>query len=327
MRTEPPKIDWVRLRELRDRFLDPEPIADPYWTSNRLLKDYDRTLGERIGWKWDAVIEELKVRGWRPPSPFLSDIGCGTGIAARRMIAAFPGGFQQVTLWDHSPQAMTFARQKLRHEAPQVKVVMAKGPGPAQGVALISHVLTELTDEAASDLLGQLESAQAVVWVEPGTFVMSRMLIEVREALRDRFTVRAPCTHQAACGLLSEENAQHWCHHFASAPQGAHQDPFWGHFRREMNLDIGPLAYSFLVLDRSAPQAERNQAHLIGQVMRFPKFIKALTCREQGVQELVVGKKAEVYKDLKQNRSPAVYELSVQKNRIQSGAWLGKRES
>jgi SAM-dependent methyltransferase len=323
MRHEPPKIDWNRLRDLRDRFLDPEPITEPYWTSNRLLKDYDCTLGARIGWKWDAVIEELKVKGWRPPSPFLTDIGCGTGIAARRMIAAFPGGFQQVTLWDHSPQAMTYAKQKLRHEAPEVKVVLAKSPGPAQGIALISHVLTEMTDEAASELLEQLEPAQAVVWVEPGTYATSRMLIEAREALRDRFTVRAPCTHQAGCGLLTEENAAHWCHHFAPAPPGAHQDPFWGHFRREMNLDIGPLAYSFLVLDRSPASAPADNAHIIGKSMRFPKFIRVLACREEGVQEFVAGRKSDVYKELKRDRSPALYELSIKQNRIQSGRWLG----
>ena len=324
MRKEPPKIDWDRLRELRDRYLEGEPLTEPYWTSNRLLKDYDVTLGERIGWKWDAVIEELKVRGWRPPSPFLTDIGCGTGIAARRMIAAFPGAFQQVTLWDHSPQAMSFAKQKLRHEAPSVKVVIAQQAQPAQGVALVSHVLTELTDEAASDLVEQVEDAQAVVWVEPGTYAASRMLIEAREVLRERFTVRAPCTHQAACGLLTEENQAHWCHHFAKAPGGAHQDPFWGHFRREMNLDIGPVAYSFLVMDRSTASTNPQEAHLIGNCMRFPKFLRVLACREEGVGELVAGRKADVYKDLKLNKAPGWYEFQTKQNRIQSGTWLGK---
>ena len=323
MRNEPPKIDWDRLRDLRDRFLNPEPFTEPYWSSQRLLKDYDCTLGARIGWKWDAVIEELKLRGWRPPSPFLTDIGCGTGIAARRMLAAFPGGFQQVTLWDPSPQAMSFARQKIRYEAPEVKVVLAKSPTPAQGLALISHVLTECSDDAASELVEQVENAQAVVWVEPGTYAASRMLIEVREALRDRFTVRAPCTHQATCGLLTEENAAHWCHHFAPAPGGAHQDPFWGHFRKEMNLDIGPLAYSFLVLDRSNAQNAPDLAHMIGKSMRFPKFLRTLTCQEEGVREMVVGRKAEGYKDLKQDRTPAVYELETKANRIQKGTWLG----
>jgi len=324
MRKEPPKIDWERLRGLRDRFLEGGAIPEPYWTSNRLLRDYDITLGERIGWKWDAVLAELVLRGWRPTSPFLTDIGCGTGIAARRMIQAFPGAFQQVTLWDHAPQAMHFARQKLRHEAPGVKVVVASAPPRGKGLVVISHMLTELADEAASALLEHVESAQGVVWVEPGTYAASRMLIEVREALGDRFTVRAPCTHQEGCGLLTEENSTHWCHHFAPAPSGAHQDPFWGHFRREMNLDIGPLAYSFLALDRSEAATGKNRARLIGQSMRFPKFLRVLACREEGVGELVAGKKAEVYQDLKRNRTPALYELRVKQNRIQSGRWLGE---
>lgn len=91
-----------------------------------------------------------------------------------------------------------------------------------------------------------------------------------------------------------------------------------------MNLDIGPLAYSFLVLDRSAPQDQTGHAHLIGKNMRFPKFLRTLACREEGVSEFVVGRKADVYKDMKRDRTPALYDLSIKQNRIQSGSWLGE---
>jgi SAM-dependent methyltransferase len=320
MRNEPPKIDWDRLRELRDLFLQPDPITGPYWKSNRQLQDYDITLGERIGWKWDAVIAELKMRGWEPPSPSLTDVGCGTGVATRRMLRAFPDQFKKVTLWDHSEAAVRYAREKIRHEFPEIRIVCAKEPPHAKGVVVISHLLTELTDGATIKLLDLLCDAQVMLWVEPGTFESSRRLIAIRETLRESFQVLAPCTHQAACGLATEENAGHWCHHFADAPPKAHQDPFWGHFRREMNLDVGPVAYSFLVLAK-AETGEENPglSHLIGRPLKFPKFVRVLSCQADGVRELVAGRKVNIYRELKQNSTPAIYRFELKKNRIVEG--------
>lgn len=323
MRTEPPKIDWERLRELRDLFLQPDPIPEPYWKSNRQLQDYDITLGERIGWKWEAVIRELKLRGWEPPSPSLTDLGCGTGVAARRMLRAFPEHFRKVTLWDHAESAVSYARQKIRHEFPEIKIVCAKSPPRPKGVVVISHVLTELTDGATANLLELMVDAQTLLWVEPGTFETSRRLIAVREAIKDRFRVVAPCTQQQTCGLLAEGNETHWCHHFAPAPRVAHQDPFWGHFRREMNLDLGPVAYSFLVMAKEAEVMEPGGAHLIGGPLRFPKYVRVLSCQADGVRELVAGRKVNVYKDLKQAHTPALYRFELKKNRIVSGQRIG----
>lgn len=324
MRNEPPKINWDRLRELRDMFLQPDPIPGPYWKSNRQLQDYDITLGERIGWKWDAVIDELKKRGWEPPSPSLTDVGCGTGIAARRMLKAFPGHFKKLTLWDHSEAAVNYARQKIRHEFPEIRVVCAGSPPHPKGVALLSHVLTELTDESAAEMLDLLSEAQAIVWVEPGTFEMSRMLIEVREALKEAFKIIAPCTHQSTCGLLAEGNEAHWCHHFAPAPPKAHQDPFWGHFRKEMNLDVGPVAYSFLVLAKEADLLPGGASHLIGDPLKLPKFVRMLSCQEENVRELVAGRKVNIYRELKQGDTPAIYRFELKKNRVVSGEFLGR---
>ncbi|WFB36539.1 small ribosomal subunit Rsm22 family protein [Kiritimatiellota bacterium B12222] len=324
MKNEPPKIDWDRLRELRDLFLQPEPITGPYWKSNRQLQDYDITLGERIGWKWDAVLEELKVRGWKPPSPSLTDMGCGTGVATRRMLRAFPGHFKKVTLWDHSEAAISYARQKLRHEFPDVRVICPSAPPHPKGVVLISHVLTELNDESAGEFLELMADAQAMLWVEPGTFETSRMLIEVREMLREEFKVVAPCTHQERCGILAQGNENHWCHHFANAPAKAHQDPFWGHFRKEMNLDVGPLAYSFLILEKEPELIAEGASHLIGKPMIMPKYVRVLSCQKEDVRELVAGRKTDGYRDLKQGVTPMLYRFELKKNRILSGKKVGE---
>ena len=324
MRQTPDPIHWNDLRELRDLFLADLPLERPYWTSRRQLSDYDRTLGERIGWKWDAVIQELKLRGWTPPFRTLTDFGCGTGIAARRMITAFPDAFDSVVLMDHSAIATGFARDRIQELNASIPVKLENPSSSLEGTVLISHVLTELTDTAQAVLAERLQSAHAVVWVEPGTVRCGKALVQQREILREQFTLVAPCPHQGECGLLRPENEAHWCHHFAPAPSSAHQDPFWGHFRRELNLDIGPVAYSFLVADKSAT-ADEGFSHLIGKPLRAPKYLRVLSCQLDDIAELVASRRSgDIYKPLKQNASPAVYRFERRKNRIIGGHWLGE---
>src|SRR6185436_4078772 len=59
------ELDWHTLDRLRDRFLQ-GGSATPYWETADDLANYDLTFGERIGWKWDHVLRELRLRGWTP---------------------------------------------------------------------------------------------------------------------------------------------------------------------------------------------------------------------------------------------------------------------
>jgi len=65
-RMDPAQLDWAALDRLRAIFLRGEPAAEPYWRDAGDLAAYDATFGERIGWKWDAALAELRQRGWRP---------------------------------------------------------------------------------------------------------------------------------------------------------------------------------------------------------------------------------------------------------------------
>ena len=53
------KLDWEALDRLREGFLTGAAARGPYWKSLGDLANYDLTYGERIGWKWDAVLAEL----------------------------------------------------------------------------------------------------------------------------------------------------------------------------------------------------------------------------------------------------------------------------
>ena len=59
-------VDWKALERLRAAFLDGTAGAQDYWRTESDLESYDQTFGQRIRWKWDYVLNELKRRGWSP---------------------------------------------------------------------------------------------------------------------------------------------------------------------------------------------------------------------------------------------------------------------
>src|SRR5262245_10095415 len=232
------EIDYLGLRggtfvsfEVR------EGGAEPYWDSAEELALYDETFAQRIAWKWDAVLEELRRRGRMPGGRTVLDWGCGTGIAARRFLAA-RGGFQRTFLWDHSPAAVEFAGERLREEHPELEI-HAELPAGTVDVLLVSHVLDELDAAQLEPLVTLAERSGAVLWVEPGSKRTSRRLGELRARMLASHDVLAPCTHQAACGPLASEEG--WCHLFARPPQAVYTEGKWAEFGRELGIDLRAL--------------------------------------------------------------------------------------
>jgi len=166
----PDTLDWAALDRLRETFLNGKAGGQAaYWRSRSDLANYDATFGERIGWKWDAVLRELKLRGWEPPVGPVLDFGCGSGIAGRRVLAAFgPERFTRLMVHDRSPLAEEFALGRAREEFPGLASARATRAELAAlespGTLVISHVLNELPDNQRRQLLALASRAQAVIW-------------------------------------------------------------------------------------------------------------------------------------------------------------------
>jgi ribosomal protein RSM22 (predicted rRNA methylase) len=147
-------------------------------------------------------------------------------------------------------------------------------------------VLTELQPaqiEALESLAAQVTS---VIWVEPGTYEASLTLIAVRERLRGRMNVVAPCLHAGRCGILAPENERHWCHHFASPPPGVFTDGDWARFAQFIGVDLRDLPVSFLVLDRRpAPLVPPGAVRVIGHARVYKPHALLLGCDASGVTE------------------------------------------
>ena len=108
-------LDWEALDRLRDTFLAGKPPSGSYWNSIHDLANYDFTYAQRIGWKWDAVLRELKLRGWSPPPGPLLDWGCGSGIAGRRALEHFgTESFECFQLIDQSVLAVQLSAARAK---------------------------------------------------------------------------------------------------------------------------------------------------------------------------------------------------------------------
>jgi hypothetical protein len=320
------ELDWNALGRHRERFLGGVRPVGPYWSSASDLAGYDLTYGERIGWKWDAVLDELEMRGWSPEQGPVLDWGCGSGIAGRRVIGRFgPRRFDSLTVWDHSPAAAEFAQAKAKAEFPGLSVSAAtpeflRGGDPI-GLLVISHVLNELAPGALDEVRVLVARSRAVIWTEPGSREISRSLGALRNEWSKAFGVVAPCTHGDACPVLAPGNERHWCHHFAYPPSAIFADSNWVKFGQRAGIDLRSLPYSFIALDRGWSGGEKALSRVIGRPEHFKPYVRLLNCDSNGLEELMVMKRDNpaLYKELERTKRPLVYSWSRDGAKITAG--------
>jgi SAM-dependent methyltransferase len=280
-------IDWAALERLRAGFLQRSAGAHDYWRTVSDLASYDQTFAQRIGWKWDYVLNQLSRRGWVPPTGVVLDWGCGSGIAGRACLHHFGlGAATRLILWDRSRLAMEFARGRAEARFPGLQVDLSDSAKARGDVVLLSHVLSELDDNQQADLLSSIAQATAVVWVESGDRETSRRLSSIRDRLADPFNIVAPCTHRAACGMLAPGNEAHWCHHFATPPPHVFTDGNWARFAALAGIDLRSLPLSFLVLDRRpVPEPPAGAVRVIGQPRLYKGYALMVGCTAAGIAE------------------------------------------
>ena len=144
-------------------------------------------------------------------------------------------------------------------------------------------------------------------------------MIGIREELRNEFRVVAPCTHSERCGLLTEANAPHWCHYFASPPPALYADSDWVKFGQRAGIDLRSLPYSFLVLQRAPiPTTDTSVGRIIGEPRHYKGYAKLLSCGPTGVEELMLQKRdePELFKALKRETGVPVYQWKRDGDRI-----------
>jgi len=327
------ELDWDALDRLRIRFLQGGSDG-PYWRSESELACYDTTFGERIGWKWDQVIRELRLRGCEPSGGSLLDWGCGSGIAARRILAAFGADrFDELLVWDHSPLAVEFASRTASASFPGLRIAHAT-PGFLEsreplGTLIVSHVINELNESARRALRALCLRARTVIWVDAGTHEASRLLGREREELAGSFRIVAPCTHSNACPAFLPENASHWCHFFAPPPAGILADSNWVRFGKRAGVDLRSAPYSFFALERKVSSAgdvtRTDLSRIIGRPESLKPSVRFLACDSSGLSETSISRRHSpaLCRELERTREPLVYRWIRRDGEITGGKRLG----
>ena len=318
-------LDWEILDRLRENFLSGAAADGPYWHTITDLECYNLTYGQRISWKWDAVLAELKLRGWTPPAGgTVLDWGCGSGSAGRRVVEFFGAvNFRRLLVHDHSGLAMDFSEHHGRAAFPSLAVERAshgflQSDEPLD-VLVVSHVLNELHGPDLAGLIALMARARTILWVEPGNHEVSRVLGSWRKKLLNAgLTAVAPCAHQAACGVLAAGNERHWCHFFATPPAGIYADSGWVKFGQRAGIDLRSLPYSFLALDRRPVATPAGCSCIIGEPRHYKGYAKIFNCDAGGIAELMLQKRdaPELFKALKRGGGPGRHRWSHAAGRI-----------
>lgn len=285
--------DLDRLRDLRQTLIGiegrpPGEDAPKYWRDRRDIELYDSIFGARIGWKWDAVLDELETRHGFPAVKTVVDWGTGTGVAARKVLSRIPG-IEALTLFDRDQAVLAFAKRSIEEAYPNVRVeAVMEPPTERADLAIASHVLDELDQDGIASLRGTLGQADHVLWVEPGSKKTSRDLSMQRDTFLDEFQVLGPCVHQGTCGVLTPDRKGDWCHLFARPPAEVHTTGEWSEIHRELRIDMRSLPYSFVALRRRSLGLE-EPVQAGARLLQRPRFSRGKVllqlCDSDGVRE------------------------------------------
>jgi hypothetical protein len=289
-----PTSSHSALSKLRSIFLETEGRGSPdYWSSEEILTLYDSTLARRIGWKWDAVLEELEQRSLRDHlerCQSVVDWGTGSGVAVERLLEAIPAlRTRPIELRDRSAQALRFSAAKMRTLHAELRLSTSQevfAPLPPNSLLLVSHVLSELPDDVRSRLTTLAAGAEAVLWVEGGTHFISHALVAVREALRATHLPLAPCLHANRCGLFAPERSHDWCHSFVKPPAEVFTDGDWARLGRELKIDLRSLPVSFLFAAKEARPSKTDDltpSILLGRAKIHKGGAQCVACTPVGI--------------------------------------------
>lgn len=291
-------INWSKIQILRGHYHSlGQDGSEDYWNDLELIESYDKVLGERIAWKWDAVLSRLyDLISISNPISVL-DWGCGTAAASRKFYQFFGEDVSSIKLHDRSPKVSAYAKKRLSSEVKNCDVYIADGISTEKSdVALLSHVINEFDDRKLSELINRLRGHELIIWLEPGTHRESRKLMKVRAELIDQYEVIAPCSHQSTCPMQAQENESHWCHFFAKPPAMAFQSPHWAEAKKQLGIDLRSLPTSFLCFRKKdsiniSVKAFDTKAVMIGRPRVYKGHLKFLECSEAGLAEVRLQKR------------------------------------
>lgn len=227
------------------------------------------------------VLDEAKNRGFLEGIDHVIDVGSGPGtveLAFSLSGLLGPGGAaDNRTLRFENYEPFPEAHKVHAAWNPQVEFVDQLKPSSKDNKTLyvLSYSLNEMTEWPRA-----LDSAEAVMIIEPSMRDHGRRLMEVRQQLIDKgFSLWAPCTHQLACPLLTKTKTD-WCHHrFAIAPA-----PWFEKLEEHLPMKNNTLTLSYLLARKAQKvpatvSANTTRSRVIGDTLFEKGKTRQMICR------------------------------------------------
>lgn len=221
------------------------------------------------------VLGECKKRMEGSPLSLL-DLGAGPGTGAWAAAELFDS-LKSVTLIEESLSMVGVGKRLMEKASFEVlrnakwDVRSLEGTLPKADLALLSYVACELSSSQLQCLLEELwKSCSFVVFIEPGTPVGYRRILEVREwVIENGAFLVAPCPHREACPMKAPD----WCHFPARVERS----------RRHKFLKSGSLGYEdekFSYIAFSKEPTKQAFSRIIGPVQKKSGFVQLPLCLE-----------------------------------------------
>ena len=214
------------------------------------------------------VLDEAKNRGFLEGIDHVVDIGSGPGTVELAFQLSDLRDGLRFENFEPSREAQR-AHGMWKSQAVFVDKVKAF-PSENKGMFVLSYSLNEISDWPLA-----LDTAEALMIIEPSTRDHGRRLMQVRQQLIDKgFSIWAPCTHQLECPLLSKTKTD-WCHHRFPIEKS----PWFEQLENNLPMRNDTLTVSYL-LARKVPPSYCPPTRVIGDTLFEKGKVRQMICRQ-----------------------------------------------
>lgn len=256
------------VQELSDFFIDSPDGSTPWnegWAQIAYLCYFLPLNFARVS----AILDEAKKRGFFNDIEDVYDFGAGLATASMAMAEKLDLRFHLI---EQASQPKTLLENHFAQFKPhQWLQTMNKSQlrDGKSSLGLFSYSLTEL-----AELPDWAYQCEALMIIEPSTQQDGRKLLELRQHLLSKgYHAWAPCTHEAACPLLTQSKND-WCHdrlHF--------QAPEWFMKMEEyLPMKNRTLTMSYLLMRKTKPEP-LAAARIVGDRLKEKGKDRQLVCR------------------------------------------------
>lgn len=255
-------------QRLSDYFISHPRGTTPWkesWAQEAYLSYYLPLNETRVS----AVVAEGQRRGFFTGLKHVIDFGAGPGTASESLHRV--AELEDFNLVEIGAAARTLLAPPVDQKRSWFERIPLIAPERKSATLFVaSYSLTE------AELPAVAESAEALMLIEPSTQEDGRLLLALRDRLREKgFHLWAPCTHQQNCPLLTQSKRD-WCHDRIHLELPEPMRAIESH----LPFKNRTLTFSYLLARRTpAPILLAGAGRLVGDLLEEKGKSRQMLCR------------------------------------------------